>query len=228
MTTPWIALVPAKPFARAKTRCAGLTPDARRSLAKAMLTDVVRRLRGVPAVHSVVVVTADPEVTGLALASGAAASGSGRFPGLNGEVGEALEAVGGAAPAAALALIMGDLAGAGTADYATALTLAARHRRAVVGDADGTGTTLLTLRDAADFRPFLGPGSLRRFHAAGYHDLGVGPSSPLRRDVDTVDHLLSLPPHTLGPATRQWLAAAFPPGGPRPGPSTDERRVGAL
>ncbi|GAA3733082.1 2-phospho-L-lactate guanylyltransferase [Spinactinospora alkalitolerans] len=227
MTTPWIALVPVKPFARAKSRCAGLTPNARRSLAEAMMTDVVRRLRGVPAVHSVVVVTMDPEVTGLALASGAAVSSSGRFPGLNGEAGEALRMIAGAAPGTGLTLVMGDLAGAGTADYAAALALAARHRRAVIGDADGTGTTLLTLRDVADFRPFLGPGSLRRFHAAGYHDLGVGPASPLRRDVDTVDHLLSLPPHTLGPATRQWLAA-FPSDGRRPDPSTHERRVGAL
>lgn len=228
MTTPWIALVPAKPFARAKSRCVGLTPDARRSLAKAMLTDVVRRLRGVTAVHSVVVVTTDPEATGLALASGAAVSGSGRVPGLNGEVGDALGLIGAAAPGTGLVLVMGDLAGAGTADYATALALAARHRRAVVGDADGTGTTLLTLRDAEDFRPFLGPGSLKRFRDAGYHDLGVEPSSPLRRDIDTVDHLLSLPPHTLGPATRQWLATVLPSGGHRPGPSPHERRVAAL
>ncbi|WP_428935562.1 2-phospho-L-lactate guanylyltransferase [Streptomyces sp. ACT015] len=226
MTAPWTALVPAKPLARAKSRCAGLTPAARRSLAAAMLTDLVGRLRAVPAVRSVVVVTTDPEATGLALASGAAVTGSARAPGLNDEVADALALVGGAAPATGLALVMGDLAGAGTADCATALALAARHRRAVVGDADGTGTTLLTLRDPADFRPFLGPGSLGRFRAAGYRNLGVAPSSPLRRDVDTVAHLLSLPPHTLGPATRRWLAA-FPPPGPRPGPSPLERRVGA-
>lgn len=122
---------------------------------------------------------------------------------------------------------MGDLAGAGTADYATALTLAARHRRAVVGDADGAGTTLLTLRDAADFRPFLGAGFLAQFLAAGYHHLEVAPASPLRRDVDTVDHLRSLPPHTLGPATRRWLAALVS-GGPRPRTTTHERRVGVL
>ncbi|MER6152653.1 hypothetical protein [Streptomyces hirsutus] len=227
MTTEWIALVPAKAFTRAKSRCVGLAPDARRLLARAMLTDTVRRLRAVPAVRSVVVVTTDPEVTGLALAEGAAVTGSGRFPGLNGEAGEALELIGGTAPAAALALIMGDLAGAGTADHTRALALAVRHRRAVVGDADGTGTTLLTLREAADFRPFLGPGSLARFHAAGYHHLGVGPASPLRRDVDTVDHLLALPPHTLGPATREWLTA-FRPEGPQPRTTAHERKVGAL
>ncbi|MEZ7002335.1 2-phospho-L-lactate guanylyltransferase [Streptomyces sp. AD55] len=225
MTTPWVALVPAKSLDRAKSRCTGLTPDARRSLARAMLTDVVRRLAGVPAVRAVVVVTTDPEASATALASGAAVCG-GRLPGLNEEAGEALRTVGGADPAAALALIMGDLAGAGTADYAAALALAGRHRRAVVADADGTGTTLLTLRSAADFRPFLGPGSLARFRAAGHRPLDVGPASPLRRDVDTVDHLLSLPAHTLGPATRRWLAAVRPDGA-RPGAAAPyERRVG--
>lgn len=221
--------MPAKPFAQAKSRCAGLGPAARRSLARAMLTDVVRRLRGVPAVCSVVVVATDPEAIGTALASGAGTVGSRRAPDLNGEVGDALGLIGTAAPGTGLALVMGDLAGADTPDYAAALAAAAPHPRAVVGDADGTGTTMLTLRDAEDFRPLLGPGSLSGFLAAGYHDLDVGLTSPLRRDVDTIDQLLSLRPGTLGPATRGWLDASLRAGTElRTDATAHERRIGAL
>lgn len=212
--TAWTALVPAKPFALAKSRCADLTPAARRTLAEAMLTDVVTRLVTVASVHAVVVVGGDPEVTGTALASGAAAFTTTRGPGLNAETADALAALAG--PGRGLAVVMGDLPGAAPADFAAALAAAGRHGgAALVADAEGTGTTLLALPGPREFRPFLGPGSRGRFLAVGYRELDIPAASPLRRDIDTVDQLLALPPSTLGPATRAWLAvreAGRPPG----------------
>ncbi|MFJ6213520.1 NTP transferase domain-containing protein [Streptomyces sp. NPDC092296] len=220
----WTALVPAKPFALAKSRCADLTPAARRALARAMLTDVVTRLGAVPSVHAVVVVGGGPEVAGTALASGAAAFSTTCGPGLNAETADALAALAG--PARRFAVVMGDLPGAAPADFAAALAAAGRHGgAALVADAEGTGTTLLALPGPQEFRPFLGPGSRGRFLAAGYRELDVPAASPLRRDIDTVRQLRALPQATLGPATRAWLAAREPD---RPAARTRIPEVAAL
>ena len=65
------AVVPAKPLRTAKQRLAGvLTEEERRSLARAMLSDVLRCLREVDAVEGIVVVSSDPEVAKLAAAHG--------------------------------------------------------------------------------------------------------------------------------------------------------------
>jgi 2-phospho-L-lactate guanylyltransferase len=71
MAAMW-AVVPAKPLRTAKQRLAGvLSEKERRSLAGAMLSDVLRCLRGVEAVEGIVVVSSDPEVAKLAAARGA-------------------------------------------------------------------------------------------------------------------------------------------------------------
>jgi 2-phospho-L-lactate guanylyltransferase len=71
MAAMW-AVVPAKPLRTAKRRLAGvLSEEERRSLARAMLSDVLRCLRGVDAVHGIAVVSSDPEVAEIAAMHGA-------------------------------------------------------------------------------------------------------------------------------------------------------------
>ncbi|MEV0326878.1 2-phospho-L-lactate guanylyltransferase [Micromonospora echinospora] len=229
----WVVVVPAKPFTAAKTRCAGLDGSERSALARAMLVDVVGRLTRARRVRAVVVATTDPDVVGAALASGAAVGGTTRGPDLNQEVLDALSAAAAALPDARLAVAMADLAGAEPSDFDDALAAAGSRPRAIVSDADGTGTTMVMVAAPDEFRPFLGPDSRRRFLADGYHDLPVT-GSGLRRDVDTVAHLVSLGIDRLGAATRSWAGS---PAGARTGPpilpaSVDERDadplVGAL
>ncbi|MBO4209208.1 2-phospho-L-lactate guanylyltransferase [Micromonospora echinofusca] len=209
MDGSWVVVVPAKPFTTAKSRCAELDAPARRTLARAMLVDVVGRLRRARRVHAVVVAATDSEVVGAALAAGAVVSWSGRAPDLNGEVGDALTGAAEALPGLRLAVAMADLAGARPVDFDAALAAAGAYPRAIVSDADGTGTTMVLLTDPREFRPCLGPGSRRGYLAEGFHDLTVA-APALGRDVDTVAHLVSLGADRLGAATRAWLAAADP------------------
>ncbi|QOC92051.1 2-phospho-L-lactate guanylyltransferase [Micromonospora craniellae] len=213
----WVVVVPAKSFAAAKTRCVGLAAADRAALARAMLTDVLGGLTRARRVRAVVVATTDPEVAAVALACGAVVAASAGPPDLNREAHAALRLAGEAYGDARLAVVMADLAAARPAEFDAALAAAGPYPRAVVPDADGTGTTLLALTEAADFRPYLGPGSRRRFLADGYHDLPVL-SRGLRRDVDTVAHLLDLRAGHLGASTRAWVATqpAGPPGVTRP------------
>ncbi|HEY0700592.1 MAG TPA: 2-phospho-L-lactate guanylyltransferase [Micromonospora sp.] len=209
MTGSWVVVVPAKRFGAAKTRCAGLDPAQRGALARAMLTDVVGALLRVPRVRAVVVATADPEVAGTALAAGAAVAASARGSGLNQEVTDALTGAAAAVPDARLAVAMADLAGADPADFETVLATAEGRSRAIVPDADGTGTTMVLVGEAGGFKPFLGRDSRRRFLADGFHELPV--TAPgLRRDVDTVEQLISLGAGRLGEATRAWVASSAP------------------
>ncbi|MFG3421055.1 2-phospho-L-lactate guanylyltransferase [Micromonospora sp. NPDC048063] len=211
----WVVVVPAKPFAAAKTRCVGLDVSERSALARAMLLDVVGRLTRARRVRAVVVAATDPEVVGAALSAGAVVAGTTCGPDLNREVLAALIIAREALPDARLAVAMADLAGAQPPEFDAALTAAGSHPRSIVSDADGTGTTMVTLTDPGEFRPFLGPDSRRRFLADGYHDLPV--TAPgLRRDVDTVAHLLSLGIDRLGGAARSWVGS---PSADRPTPS---------
>ncbi|GAA2217026.1 2-phospho-L-lactate guanylyltransferase [Micromonospora olivasterospora] len=202
----WVVVVPAKPFAAAKTRCADLDVSERSALARAMLLDVVGGLTRARRVRAVVVAATDPEVAGAALSCGAVVAGTTRGPDLNREVLDALTVAREALPDARLAVAMADLAGAQPADFDAALAAAGSHSRAIVSDADGTGTTMVTLTVPGEFRPFLGPGSRCRFLADGYHDLPVA-APGLRRDVDTVSHLLALGTDRLGGATRSWCGS---------------------
>ena len=205
----WVVVVPAKPFAAAKTRCADLDPAVRHALARAMLLDVVGGLTRARRVRAVVVATTDPEVAAVALSCGAQVAGTTRGPDLNREVLDALTVAGEALPDTRLAVAMADLAAARPTDFDAALASAEAHPRAIVADADGTGTTLVTLTEPDDYRPYLGPDSRRRFLADGYHDLPV--TAPgLRRDVDTVAHLRSLGTDRLGEATRSWARSPAP------------------
>ncbi|HVU73234.1 MAG TPA: 2-phospho-L-lactate guanylyltransferase, partial [Mycobacteriales bacterium] len=174
---PWHVLVPVKDATAAKTR---LDHPARTALVAAMTDDV--------------------------LAAAAATVGAARVvavgdhgAGLDGDVVAAARALGD--PHAPVAVLMGDLPAVRPDELRTVLAAAAAIDRGVVADASGTGTALLTARDAALLAPSYGAGSHARHVAGGATDL-TGTAGPgLRRDVDTADDLEAAVALGLGPAS---------------------------
>lgn len=173
----WHVLVPMCALQSAKTRLAPLGHVVRRELALAMLLDTLAATAqsGVR-LH---LVTADAGVIRAVAATDLPAQVHhcpGR--GLNHDLrGAALHLSPGPA-----AVLLGDLPTLRPEPLADALTRARRFRSAVVADAAGTGTTLLTAKDRHMLRPAFGPDSLRRHRAAGAELLDA--DEVLRRDVD--------------------------------------------
>ncbi|ONH50853.1 2-phospho-L-lactate guanylyltransferase [Frankia sp. CcI49] len=91
-----------------------------------------------------------------------------------------------------------------------ALTVAPSTGHAVLADAVGTGTVLLSAAPGTELRPRFGSGSFRAHRDAGATDLTglLRDQVPgLRRDVDTVSDLADARALGLGPATRRVLKA---------------------
>ena len=157
-----------------------------------------------PGRGSVTVVTSDPEALALAQELGA---GSVADPGrgLNAAARAGLErARARLAEHAGVAVLLGDLPALRPQDLLTALAACGEHDRAVVPDADGSGTVLLTARDGIP-EPEFGRGSAAR-HAVGATLLDLG-LPRLRRDVDTADDLASAIELGVGTRTSAVLAA---------------------
>ncbi|MGN6502656.1 MAG: 2-phospho-L-lactate guanylyltransferase [Pseudolysinimonas sp.] len=98
------------------------------------------------------------------------------------------------------AVLLGDLPALQASELAPALEGAARHERAFVADADGTGSTLVTARAGSAFVHRFGVGSADAHRDLGLVELDVPAESGLRRDVDLEQHLTLLRPR-LGPRT---------------------------
>jgi 2-phospho-L-lactate guanylyltransferase len=135
---------------------------------------------------------------GVGAAAGAAAgAGAAGAPGAAGPVGAA--AATGAA--GGTAVLLGDLPALQPAELEVALTLALAHARAVVADAAGSGTTLITALRGQSHAPAFGAGSAESHRAAGYSPLDIPAHSGLRRDVDTSDELAAFDAALLGRRT---------------------------
>ncbi|WP_130014873.1 NTP transferase domain-containing protein [Serinicoccus sediminis] len=208
--TTWRLVVPVQRAERAKTRLVAPEGVDRVDLARAIAADTLDAVcRALPPAD-VVVVTSDPVGAELAAGLGARVVGD-PGGGLNAAIGAGLEvaAQGGAdraprvdragrAPARpaevaatpdgawGVGVLLGDLPCLRPEDLLAALDICARHERAVVPDAEGTGTVLLTARDAAP-APLFGRGSAAR-HARTAEVLGLD-LPRLRRDVDTTADL---------------------------------------
>jgi 2-phospho-L-lactate guanylyltransferase len=179
---PWQLVVPVKGGPAAKTRLHPPTGVDRAELALALATDCLTAcVAGMPRgrVH---VVTADARVAQLATTLGArvvADPGGGLDAAVLAGRGAALAAD----PGAAVAVLLGDLPSLRAEDLRAALEAASAHERAVVPDADGTGTVLLTAGPGADLVPAFGQGSAARHEVAGHTRLELD-LPRLRRDVD--------------------------------------------
>ena len=196
---PWTVIVPVKSSARAKSRIR-LDPAMRRALALIMAEDTVSSVTSAGPVGRTLVVVEDPR-DGASLA---------RMPGvevfvthtdeLNAAIRDGRAALGPGATGP-VAVLPADLPSLTPGELSDALALAVRHRRSVVPDRAGTGTTLLTARTPDLLHPRYGVGSFRAHVADGAVPLDIPGRSGLRRDVDRVDNLRSV----TGPRTRAIL-----------------------
>jgi 2-phospho-L-lactate guanylyltransferase len=199
-------VVPVKPSARGKSRLDVPGVD-RGDLARAIALDTLAAATACEAVLQVVVVTDDP-----ALAREAAMIPALRFVpegerrGLDAAVATGVAAVDpqGRMPRAAL---LGDLPSLRPDDLAAALRAAASVDRAVVADAEGTGSTLVTARPGVAWESSFGEESLTRHVASGCVALQIPDASTLRRDVDTAEQLEAAVALGVGPRTSAVLGA---------------------
>jgi 2-phospho-L-lactate guanylyltransferase len=200
----WIVVVPVKPPARGKSRLEVPGVD-RAALAHAIALDTLEAATACEAVAQVVVVTNDPA---LARESGTIPAlrfvPEGEARGLDAAVATGIAAMDPAArmPRAAL---LGDLPALRPADLSDALRAAASVPRAVVADAEGTGSTLVTAAPGVPWQSSFGEGSFARHLALGCTALEIPDASTLRRDVDTADQLGVASALGLGPRTAALL-----------------------
>ena len=190
-TREWIVVIPVKGTTDAKSRFGDGIPD-RAGVALAIALDTVTAALAADTVVGVIVVAGAPvaaafdELDALVVvehepAGLAAAIASGIA--LAAELGS---------PGRGTAVLLGDLPALAADELDAALALAARHERAMVADAEGTGTVLVTAADGATHATAFGPGSAVAHAAAGYVPLDVPKTWGLRNDVDTLDQLTAL------------------------------------
>ncbi|MBW9095079.1 2-phospho-L-lactate guanylyltransferase [Microbacterium jejuense] len=203
----WVVVVPVKPSARAKSRLevAGV---ARKDLARAIALDTLQAATACDVVAQVVVVTDDAALAReSAMIPGLRFVPEGEAAGLDAAVAAGVAAVdpGGRMPRAAL---LGDLPALRPDDLGEALRAAASLPRAVVADAEGTGSTLVTAAAGQEWTSAFGDGSFARHVALGCAPLEIRDASTLRRDVDTAAQLDAARTLGLGPRTAALLAGA--------------------
>ena len=207
MTSPiaWRLVVPVKGGATAKSRLHPPAGVGREELALALATDCLTACcAGMPPAH-VLVVTSDERVGGVATGLGARVLAD-PGAGLNAAVAAGRDQLLADDPGAPLAVLLGDLPALRAGDLTAALGAAAAYPLAVVPDATGTGTVLLTALDGAQLAPSFGAGSSARHRAAG-HELIDLDLPRLRTDVDDDQALAAAIALGVGPATARVLGA---------------------
>lgn len=196
----WVVVVPLKPAAVGKSRLR----DGGEQLVRAIGLDTVAAASAAAAVARVIVVTADAATA----AAAAGLPGVEVVPeptpsGLNAAIAAGIQGAG-RGPRAAL---LGDLPALRPEDLDAALVAAASVDRAVVPDAEGTGSTLVTAQAGVAWSSAFGADSFARHTALGCAPLPVPAVSTLRRDVDTAEQLADAATLGLGPRTTALLAA---------------------
>ncbi|HBX76078.1 MAG TPA: 2-phospho-L-lactate guanylyltransferase [Acidimicrobiaceae bacterium] len=187
----WTVVIPVKPTTLGKSRLR-IPGVNRAAMAHAVALDTIE---AAAEVAHVVVVTADTALT----LSGVHVVREKSPTGLEDAIALGLAEI----PPVRRAVLLGDLPGLVPADLVHALEMAESVSLGSVPDEERVGTTLVTARKGA-LTPLFGIGSWRRHIAAGFAELPLAPRSTLRRDVDTVNHLVG----HLGPRTAALLATA--------------------
>ena len=204
----WAVLIPVKPTAVGKSRLDVPGVD-RVTLARAIALDTIAAAAGCSAVAQVYVVTDDGALVALAfdipgLRFVAEDDGTSTERGIDAAVTVGAATAGIGMPRAAL---LGDLPALRPEDLADALAAASSVDRAVVADAEGTGTTLVTAGRGITLRTAFGADSFARHVGLGCVPLAVADASTLRRDVDTAGQLSAAAALGVGPRTARALAA---------------------
>lgn len=197
----WQVVIPVKPARRGKSRLA--SGASREGLARAIALDTIAAAASCPVVAQVFVVTDD---AGLPLAAadipGLRFVAEEEARGLDAAIALGMAAAGTDAHRAAL---LGDLPALRPDDLAAALEAATAHPRAVVADAEGTGSTLVTATAGEEWTSAFGDGSFARHLEMGCAALDVPRDFTVRRDVDTPDQLETAANLGVGPRTAALL-----------------------
>jgi len=202
----WSVVVPVKRLPAAKTRLRGALPWVpHEELVLALALDTVRAA-GAAGPARVVVVSSDERARSALSALGAVVVPDVPEAGLNAALAYGARAARELDPGGGVASLSADLPALRPGELAAALSAAAEHPRALVSDAAGTGTTLLTAAPGIALAPAYGSGSRARHQAGGAVELAGGWPS-LRRDVDTAADLAAACQLGAGPALGGLLAA---------------------
>jgi 2-phospho-L-lactate guanylyltransferase len=201
----WSLIVPVKRLALAKSRLIGPRDGIHSpALALALVRDTIAAAVSTAGVTRVVVVTEDEEVRAAVTGLGAVVRSEVPQGGLNAAISAGASYAVGIAGRHPVAALPSDLPALTPDVLAEALAAAAGHPSAFVPDTDGTGTTLLTAT-SGDLHPRYGPDSASEHALDGAIRL-VGNWPGLRRDVDTIDDLLTASSLGVGRATEALLA----------------------
>jgi 2-phospho-L-lactate guanylyltransferase len=223
LSESWVAVVPVKDPARAKSRLGGgggsgsgdaggwASEADRAGLAQAFAQDVLGALQGAPSVSRVVVITGSHENSRLAEAL-SCESLADPTTSLNDAIRFAADSISGEEP---ICLWVSDLPCLQSADVETVLAQAAAvfargqvqeergRTQAFVADDKSVGTTALLARAPKYLTPHFGLNSAATHEAAGATPL---PGTPRARlDVDTQDDLRRAIALGVGPATQRAL-----------------------
>jgi 2-phospho-L-lactate/phosphoenolpyruvate guanylyltransferase len=200
----WALIIPVKPAGIGKSRLALPSVD-RVMLARAIALDTIAAASACDAVAQVHVVTDDGALVALAFdIPGLRFVPEGEARGIDAAVADGARAAGERMPRAAL---LGDLPALRPDDLKAALAAARTVHRAVVADAEGTGTTLVTAGAGIPLTTSFGDGSFARHLDLGCVPLDIAATSTLRRDVDTPGQLDEAAALGVGPRTAAVLAA---------------------
>jgi 2-phospho-L-lactate guanylyltransferase len=177
----WRVIVPVKGRLTAKSRLHPPTGVARADLAHAFALDTITAAMGAIAPAHLVVVTSDEPTSTFVRDRGGiviADQGEGLNPAIRLGIRQ-LEHMLGPGPTAVL---LADIPTLRPEDLVSALNACAAHRRALVPDASGRGTVLLSARSSRDLEPRFGQDSARAHSGDGVRlDLDL---PALRTDVD--------------------------------------------
>ena len=207
MRLAWVAVVPVKSLATAKSRLVPASDERRRALALAFAVDTVAALRAVPEIRTVVVVTADPVVAAEVGGPGVEVLPEPAESGLNGAITAGVDWGRSRHADVGIVVVAADLPALRSRDVAAVLRIASAHPRTVLADREDTGTTMLTGLPGTPPRPQFGSNSLARHRAEGVLVIDGAGLDRAARDVDTPDHLTEARQLGVGAATRQELEA---------------------
>lgn len=207
MRLAWVAVVPVKSLATAKSRLAPASDERRRALALAFAVDTVAALRAVPGIRTVVVVTADAAVAAEVGGADVEVLPEPAEGGLNAAITAGVDWSRFQHADAGVVVVAADLPALRSRDVAAVLRIASAHPRTVLADREGTGTTMLTGLPDTPPRPQFGSDSLARHRAEGALVIDGRNLEPAARDVDTPDHLEQARRLGIGAATVQVLDA---------------------
>jgi 2-phospho-L-lactate guanylyltransferase len=177
----WQVIIPVKSQFTAKTRLEPPAGVARADLAHAFALDTIEATLATIPPAQLVVVTSDEHTATFVAGRGGIViddEGDGLNPAINSGIRYVQQMLG----AGPTAVLLGDIPTLRRVDLLRALGECAKHQRALVPDASGMGTVLLSALLLTDLHPRFGPDSAR-IHATDCRRLDLDLPS-LRTDVD--------------------------------------------